>query len=192
MTPASVEPGDGFVSIAGRLLVATPLLLDPNFYRTVIYVAEHSADGAVGLVLNRPTQEPVSAHVAEWTTYASDPPVIFVGGPVANDIAIGMVAAPAIPPPDWSPTLGAVGLIDVALPPESLGGLEAARVFSGYSGWETGQLEQELATGSWIVTSGSAGDVFSDEPEELWGAVLRRQHDARSLYASFPADLRSN
>ena len=62
MTPASAEPGDGFLSIAGRLLVATPLLLEPNFYRTVIYVAEHSADGAVGLVLNRPTEEPVSAH----------------------------------------------------------------------------------------------------------------------------------
>jgi putative transcriptional regulator len=167
-------------------------LLDPNFYRTVIYVAEHSADGAVGLILNRPTEESVSAHLVEWGAYVSEPPVIYLGGPVGNEIAIGMVAVPGTPPPDWNPVLDAIGLIDVALPPESLGGFEAARVFSGYSGWVAGQLEAELSTDSWIVTSAGVDDVFSGEPEALWRAVLRRQNDARSLYASFPADLRSN
>ncbi len=65
-------------------------------------------------------------------------------------------------------------------------------MFSGYSGWVAGQLEMEVATGSWVVTEGGTDDVFTAEPETLWRRVLRRQRDRSSLYAWFPDDIRTN
>lgn len=180
------------LSLAGRLLIATPLLLDPNFYRSVVYIAEHSDEGAVGVVLNRPSEEPVSDHLPDWESLISEPAVVFVGGPVANEVAVGIVQEPLMDPPDWTPTDDGVGLLDLAIGPGAVGSVTAARVFSGYSGWVAGQLEAELTTGSWIVADSTAADVFTDRPDLLWRTVLRRQADRRSLYASFPEDLRSN
>jgi putative transcriptional regulator len=178
--------------IAGRLLVATPLLLDPNFYRTVILVAEHSPEGALGVVLNRPTEEPVRDHLPEWAPHLSEPPVVFVGGPVANEVAVGMVHEPAIEPPEWETRLPGVGLIDLAAQPEAFGSVSRARVFSGYSGWIAGQLDAELLTDSWVVVDATVDDVFTAHPAGLWRDVLQRQPGRLALYGWFPDDLRSN
>lgn len=189
MTPGDTEPE---VSVAGKLLVATPMLLDPNFYRTVLYILEHSEDGALGLVLNRATDEPIADHLPGWGGSLTDPEVVFVGGPVANEIAVGVVRAPQHPPDGWAPTQDGIGLVDVGLGPDAFGDTDGARVFSGYAGWVGGQLEVELSTGSWIVVSGSRDDVFTGDPGGLWRRILRRQTDRRALYASFPDDPRSN
>lgn len=182
----------GFESLAGRLLVARPSLLDPNFYRTVLYIVEHSEEGALGLVLNRPTEEPVSDHLDAWAAHVASPPVVFIGGPVANEIAVGLIAGPHAPPDPWEPTPGGIGLVDPGTDPDALEGTAGGRVYSGYSGWVTGQLEMEVATGSWVVTDGGTDDVFTAEPETLWRRVLRRQRDRSSLYAWFPDDIRTN
>ncbi|HSM43715.1 MAG TPA: YqgE/AlgH family protein, partial [Acidimicrobiia bacterium] len=69
-------------SLAGNLLVATPILIDPNFYRTVILLLQHDEDGCVGVVLNRPTEEPVAEHLPEWAEHVPEPYTVFYGGPV--------------------------------------------------------------------------------------------------------------
>jgi putative transcriptional regulator len=184
------ERGRG--SIAGRLLVATPALLEPNFYRTVTFVAEHSPDGALGIVLNRPTEERVRDHLPEWAPHVSDPGVVFVGGPVANEVAVGIVHEPEVDPDDWEPPLPRLGLIDLAMGPDAFGGVARARVFSGYSGWIGGQLDAELMTGSWVVVHATVDDIFTPEPDDLWRVVLQRQPGRVALYGWFPDDLRSN
>jgi putative transcriptional regulator len=192
VSSSRAEEGRPFSSIAGRLLIATPLLLDPNFYRAVVYIVEHSEEGALGVVLNRATEEPVTDHLPEWTDWLSDPPVVFVGGPVANEVAVGVIAKPEVLPDSWNPTPDGLGLVDLSEGPDGLGAVASARVYSGYSGWVAGQLEMELGSGSWIVVEGGLADVFTTDPDALWRKVLRRQPDRRSLYASFPDDPASN
>lgn len=178
--------------VGGKLLVATPLLVDPNFFRSVVYILEHSADGAIGVVLNRATDEPVSVHLPGWAPLLSAPDVVFVGGPVSNEVAVGVVRAPHRPPEDWQPTQHGIGLVDLAGDAAAIAPVSAARVYSGYAGWVAGQLEAELTTGSWIVAAAHPEDVFTEAPDDLWRTVLKRQRDNRSLYASFPDNLRSN
>lgn len=179
-------------SIEGQLLVASPQLLDPNFYRTVVYIAEHGEDGALGLILNRPTEEVVHDHLPDWAELTTPPSVVFVGGPVSNEIAVGLARCPVQPPESWTPGFDGSGLIDLSVGPESIGGVDALRIFSGYSGWVTGQLEMELATESWFVLPASPSDLFTEHPETLWRNVLGRQPGRVAFFATFPHDLSGN
>jgi putative transcriptional regulator len=182
---------DRVASLAGTLLVAAPGLLDSNFHRTVVLLLEHGPDGSVGVVLNRPTEEPVSSHLPGWDLYVASPPVVFVGGPVLNDVAVG-VGERGLGDDEWLPALGSIGTIDLGSDPSDVPNLGRVRVFSGYSGWEGSQLELELAIASWFVVSAEEADVFTDEPEGLWRRVLKRQPNRLALFANFPEDLRSN
>jgi len=179
-------------SLAGKLLVSNPMMGDPNFARTVVLLIEDNEDGTMGLVLNRPSEELVALHVPMWADTVAPPAVVFVGGPVLADIAIGVGAGPAVPPRDWSPVISDIGLVDVAYGPDHWGGLNAARVFAGYSGWVPGQLLAELATQSWIICEPLPGDVLDTNPATLWRRVLARQPGRISLYAAFPEDLSTN
>lgn len=177
------------MTAAGRLLVATPALLDPNFYRTVVFLAEHNEDGALGVVLNRPVD---AADVAEflpaWADLAVGPSVVFVGGPVERDIAIGVAQRSAPASDDWQPIASGLGLIDLGRAPIDYPGTAAVRVFSGYAGWTGDQLEDEIEEGAWFVVDAAADDVFSAEPGSLWRRVLRRQGGRLALFADFPHD----
>jgi putative transcriptional regulator len=175
-------------STTGKLLVATPTLLDPNFHRTVVFMVEHGEEGALGLVLNRPTAAPVADHVPEWYGSAAPPSLIFVGGPVANEVAVGLAQEPGSPPEAWNQALPGVGLIDLTEPPATYGGVGRARVFSGYAGWDATQLDFELATGSWVILRADADTVFSDAPEDLWRRVLARDPGLLRMYANYPTD----
>ena len=87
-------------SLVGRLLVATPLLEEPTFARTVVLVCAHDEQGAFGLVLNRPLGEPVTLHLPEWSAYAAEPPVFFAGGPVQPNIVMLLDRDRALPGAD--------------------------------------------------------------------------------------------
>jgi putative transcriptional regulator len=178
------------VSFRGKLLVASPRLLDPNFYRTVVLLFEHDDDGALGVVLNRPTEETLEHHLPAWATLATDPAVVFVGGPVQNEIAVG-VAEWGTGPEEWLRAFGDIGFYDLSAPPGTQDGLGRIRVFSGYAGWDAGQLEVELAVDSWFIVDPDPDDVFG-VPTDLWERVLRRQPGNLSMYAQFPHDLSSN
>jgi putative transcriptional regulator len=177
-------------SLTGRLLVATPLLRDPNFDRAVVLVLSHDADGALGVVVNRPTAVPVTDILPGWQPVVTSPGVVFQGGPVSLDSALGLVAmADGAEPLGVRRVSGRVGVVDLDTPPEIVQpGVVAMRVFAGYAGWSPEQLESEIAEGSWYVVEAEIGDAFSDDADELWSAVLRRQDGPLALMATFPAD----
>ena len=182
-------------SMTGRLLVAAPSLDDPNFERSVVFLVDHDEEGALGVVLNRPTSVDVGAILPPWEGRTSQPGVVFRGGPVGQDSALAL-ARLSVPSDDgddepvgFRSVSGSLGLVDLDAPPELLSAeLAAMRVFAGYAGWSPGQLEDEVAEGSWFVVESVPGDAFSDEPEQLWRAVLRRQIGELALVATFPED----
>jgi putative transcriptional regulator len=178
---------------SGMLLVASPALIDPNFYRSVVVLMDYGPDGAVGLVLDRPLDLPAADHLPEWSDHLAPPRRVFEGGPVQRETAIGLAYRPSSEPDDaWRPVLGGVGLVDVSVEPSSIGDITEARIFSGYAGWGAGQLEMELALGSWIPVEGVRDDVFDPVPTSLWRRVLRRQGGEVARYAYYPIDLRTN
>ena len=163
-------------SYRGRLLVAAPSLVDPNFDRTVVFMLEHSEEGALGVVVNRPSELPVSGTIDEWAHLAADPPVVFVGGPVASNAVIAVARARLDEVDDrWTPLVGALGTVDLENTPELTPGVERVRMFAGYAGWAPGQLEAEVAENAWFVVDLDPGDPFTDKPDDLWWAVLARQ-----------------
>lgn len=177
-------------SLRGRLLLAAPTLLDPNFFRAVLLVLEHNDDGALGLVLNRPTDMNVVDAVIEWAALAADPSVVFVGGPVSPEGAIGLARADA---PDelegWSRILPDLGTVDLNRPPSEIAvPFEIIRIFVGYSGWGEGQLDAELDEGGWLVLDALPEDVFTHSPADLWKRVLKRQGGTTAWLANSPVE----
>lgn len=183
-------------STKGKLLVATPMLVDPNFDRTVVLMLEHADEGAVGVVVNRPGGAALDEALPDWGALAARPAELFVGGPVANDALVCMARlAPGAHPEreDITIVLGNVAVIDLGLGPDAYSGvLDQIRVFSGYAGWGPGQLEAELAEGAWFVVDADPEDALAPEPEELWRFVLRRSGGKLALYANYPPSISVN
>jgi putative transcriptional regulator len=195
-------------SLAGRLLVATPVIGDPNFERTVVFLLGHDHDGALGIVVNRPTDVDVEGSLPQWASISAPPAVVFVGGPVEQAGAIGLGRpAPGVPlqgraPGDWDASwspipdvaeaVGPLATLDLHADPALSPGLEAVRVYAGHSGWGPGQLESEIAHDAWIVADAVPPDLWSDRPELLWGQVLHRQGGAIAWLALSPRDPTTN
>lgn len=180
-------------SLTGRLLVATPALADPNFDRAVVLLLDHDDEGSLGVVLNRPTPVEVEDVLQPWAELAGQPQVVFQGGPVSLDSALGLAVVPGDAkgkePLGWRRVHGAIGLVDLEAPPELLApGLGPLRIFAGYAGWGPGQLEEELTDGAWYVVESEPGDVFSPDPDRMWRAVLRRQRSELAMVATYPDD----
>lgn len=185
---------------AGELLVATPLLGEPNFRRTVVLVVEHEpGEGTLGVVLNRPTEVSLRQVLEPWTELATGPPVVFTGGPVApaSALALALVRSEGEPlgwrPLEGGPRMSRLGLVDLEAPPEVIAAeITSLRVFAGYAGWGNGQLQTEVDEGAWYVLPGEPSDPFMAEPQRLWQAVLRRQGGDLALVATYPDDPRLN
>ena len=177
------------IATTGRLLVAEPMLGDPNFDRTVVLVVEHTGEGALGLVLNRPTDLLVAEALPEWRPLVGDPPVIHVGGPVEERSGWCLARVTDTDHEGFVPVLGDLGLLDLSLDPDELGALVTElRLFAGYSGWGPGQLDLELATESWIVVDAEVSDPFLPDGEALWSRILARQGGTLARLATFPPD----
>jgi len=174
-------------SLHGHLLVAGPGLLDPNFWRTVVLVGEHSEEGALGVILNRASETTVGEAVPELAELAEGMGAVHLGGPVQPS-AIVVLADFVEPEEARSLVLGSIGFLPSEVDPETLGELRRARVFAGYAGWGPGQLDGELDEGSWIVEPALAEDVFTNDPDGLWSTVLRRKGGPFSVLASMPPD----
>lgn len=183
---AGVEPG--------ALLVASPLLGDPNFTRTVVYVLDHRGEGTVGVVLNRPSEVTLLDVLPQWWDLACAPRTLFVGGPVDTNAALCLAeVAVGARPHGWTEVSGRVGLTDLDIDPQTLDGqLCQVRIFAGYAGWDAGQLADEIAEGAWLVVAGRPSDVFVSPSVDLWRAVLRRQGGRVALLSTYPHDPRLN
>lgn len=197
------------VSHVGRLLVATPLIGDPHFERSVVLLLAHGDEGAFGLVLNRPSETPVHEVLPDWTVHVTPPAQLFLGGPVGPDAVVG-IGRPAFRPggddggpnpvdgdrddlDGFAPLVGGIGSVDLGRPPEP-GSTPWAelRLFAGSAGWAVGQLEDELREGAWWLVPAVPDDVFSEDPPGLWRRVLRRQPGSTGWFANCPLDPSAN
>ncbi len=182
-------------SLKGRLLVATPLLTDPNFAGTAVFLCRHDADGAFGVILNRPLTTEAIEIVPEWAERCASPSVLFDGGPVrrTNALALGLdPGATRRATPGWTAVQGPVGMVDLRADPASLSPtIEHVRIFAGSSGWDADQLDREIREHAWFVVQSRAADVFTADPRTLWREVLRR-HPRYALYAFSGVDIAQN
>lgn len=179
------------VLTAGRLLVANPLLPDPNFDRTVVLLLAYNDDGAFGLVLNRPSQMDVGEPLPQWEHLAAEPAVLFLGGPVQHQAVICLARNASDPAGDdtWREVAPGVGTLDLDSDPgEVPGSVRQVRLFAGYAGWSAGQLEGEIGAGAWWVVDAEPEDAFTLDPDELWKHVLRRQPLPLAYVAYYPED----
>jgi putative transcriptional regulator len=176
-------------SVRGRLLVATPDLRDPNFSRTVVLVLEHSPEGALGVVLNRPVDLRVAEVLPDWADRTSAPACLFVGGPVSPSAAIGLGRGSG---PGFDALFDGIATLDLDPEHAAAPDLSDLRIFVGYAGWAPGQLEQELGAGGWLVLDLEPDDPFTPDPSELWARVLRRQGGRTAMFALAPEDPSTN
>ena len=174
-------------SLEGQLLIASPSLVDPNFRRAVVLITEHSESGASGLVLNRPSPSPVSELVPSLEPLVDDEEPVWFGGPVQPNAVL--VLGEFVDPEDAAvPLFGALGFPALDEPEEVVPATTRRRVFAGYAGWESGQLEDELGREDWILEPAQPDDAFTESPDDLWSDVLRRKGGIYELVARMPID----
>jgi putative transcriptional regulator len=175
-------------SVRGQLLVAGPGLLDPNFWRTVVLIVEHTEEGALGLVLNRPSETSVGEAVPQLAELLNPEERLFIGGPVQPSSVIVLArfedaTDAALLAFDDIGVLGTGPSAD-----ELSAGVRAGRAFLGHAGWGAGQLDGELERGDWILEPARREDAFAQDPQELWPDVLTRKGGSYALVARMPAD----
>ena len=171
-----------------HLLIASPAIFDPNFRRTVVLLTAHTDEGAIGLILNRPSEATVEEAVPRLSPLAGEDAPVFAGGPV-NPSGVSMLAEFDDVSEAGVEVFGDIGFValDAALEGEAPV-LRRRRVFAGVASWAGGQLEQELETEDWIVEPASNDDVFGDDPETLWERVLERMGGSYTVVARMPYD----
>src|ERR1700710_707957 len=161
----SMPPVPRMDPAAHRLLIASPSLTDPELFRTVVFPIEHDETGTVGVIINRPSHTPVGQILPDWQDVMSDPAVVFNGGPVQRDGALGLGRlagatdagnglravsgglalvdldpGPPEPGTGLRASGGAVALVDRAAEPAEVAvGAQSLRVFAGHAGWGAGQ-----------------------------------------------------
>jgi putative transcriptional regulator len=174
--------------LPGQLLLAAPSLKDPNFQRSVVLIGEHNEDGAMGVILNRPSRVTVGEAVPALEQAVAADATVYVGGPVQQTSIVVLAEF-------LEPSLAALivfGRIGFPSAEAEVGHLAAAtdrgRVFAGYAGWGPGQLDSEVEQGEWILEPAGPEDVFTDTPESLWSEVLSRKGGRFVLLATMPDD----
>jgi putative transcriptional regulator len=174
-------------SMRGQLLIAGPALVDANFWRTVVLIVEHSEDGALGLVLNRPSETTAGEAVAELDRLLDLDDPLFIGGPVQPSALI--VLAEFEHADDAAlVAFDQVGVLASGASEDPTIGVRRGRAFVGHAGWGPGQLDAELERGDWIAEPARREDAFTDRPTELWQSVLTRKGGSYALVARMPPD----
>ncbi|MDZ4699165.1 MAG: YqgE/AlgH family protein [Rhodothermales bacterium] len=177
----------------GVLLIAPPMMDDPNFKRTIILLCEHGAEGSFGLILNRTLSLQLNEVVDGMTGYTG---FLSQGGPVLQNTlhVLHRIGArvgetrEVVSEVYWGGDFDAIQAI--------LASREASeddfRFFLGYAGWSPGQLETEIEQGGWILAISDESMIFSAEPKRLWSDTLRRLGGEFALLANYPEDPRMN
>lgn len=180
---------------AGQLLVATPAIDSGHFKRAVILVLHHESAGAIGVVLNRPSELAGTELLPRWADLLSQPDMIFDGGPVEKNGFIGLASTDADPPETAALVQSQphVATIDLeADPAEVEPHVDHLRLFRGHAGWGPLQLDREIDTGSWFVVDVMPQDPWSNNPADLYESVLARQRGRLAWFALAPVDVSLN
>jgi len=172
------------------LLLSMPQMADPNFTQTVVLLCDYTEEGAFGLVVNRPMEEPA------WTLVKTEPPVrvdpdlhLWIGGPVEPQRTWVLMSEPQGPDDEQREICPGVLLsvshdLTIQLlqsPPSS-----KTRVVAGYSGWGPGQLDQELAASAWLTLDVDPQLIFNVPPEQMWETAIRRLGANPSSFQATP------
>ena len=178
----------GMDSLRGQLLIASPGIADPSFFRTVLLIGHHDEQGALGLVLNRPSEAQVAEAAPPLAAMGGEDGLPYLGGPVTPE---GVVVVAEFDDPGDAALLafGNVGVPSARVDLEALPDVtERTRVYAGHAGWGPGQLDEEMEREDWIVAPATPDAVFCDDAEELWAAVLRRLGGSYAMLATMPLD----
>jgi putative transcriptional regulator len=176
---------------AGMLLVASPELLDPNFADSVVLLLDADENGAMGVVINRPSPVPVISVLADWGDIVAEPEVLFRGGPVSPEgaLAVALLREPRAVPPGLRPVTDRLAIVDLEGAADDIdSAVDGVRIFAGYAGWGAGQLEGEIETGDWYVVPSLPPDAFQADPSDLWREVMRRQPGELAWHVNRPAE----
>lgn len=175
-------------SLRGKLLVASPALADPSFARSVVFITEHGPEGAMGIVLDKPSETAVVELAPQLDEVAGPDAPVYVGGPVQPSALVVLAEFSDPAAAAWI-VVADVGFASADVEMDELArSVRRARVYAGYSGWGPGQLEAEMEVDSWIVEPPLPPELFPDDPEALWSAVLARKGGQYALVARMPAD----
>jgi putative transcriptional regulator len=176
---------------AGMLLLASPELLDPNFVDTVVLLLDADDEGAMGVVINRPSPVPVISVLAEWGDVVAEPEVLFRGGPVSPEgaLAVALLRDHHAVPLGLRPVTDRLAIVDLEGEADDIdSAVDGVRIFAGYAGWGAGQLEGEIEGGDWYVVPSMPPDAFQADPSDLWREVMRRQPGELAWHVNRPAD----
>jgi putative transcriptional regulator len=174
-------------SARGQLLIAGPGLLDPNFWRTVVLIVEHSDGGALGLVLNRPSETTVGEAVSELEQLLDVDDPLYVGGPVQPS---ALIVLAEFEQPDEAALIAFddIGVLASGAQEDPSLIVRRGRAFVGHAGWGPGQLDDEVDRGDWILEPAVRDDAFTRTPTDLWSTVLTRKGGSYALVARMPPD----
>ena len=180
------------------MLVASRTLLDPDFAQTVILLVRCDSDGVIGLILNRPTDLPVSRVLDQFEAAKDLSGPAYLGGPVAVPAVFALLRSTA-KPDGAEQVLDGIYWISTKAPLEKAiagrPGSGAFRVYLGYAGWSNDQLRREIEQGSWFVFQADAATIFDSDPDALWRQMIKKtefqfagnHRPDGSLTASIPA-----
>jgi putative transcriptional regulator len=182
-----IEPG------AGILLIADPFLKDPNFLRTVVFLCEHKEEGSFGFVINRPFTNTIDELIPELQEHKLP---VFYGGPVQQDTIHFLHQYPDDIPGGQEILKGVYwgGDFDKMVELLRSNSLDPARIrfYIGYSGWGTGQLNDELKEKSWLTVKATRKLVFHGKFEEIWKESLKLLGGDYEMMINFPIDPQLN
>lgn len=175
----------------GIFLVASPALRDPNFRQAVVLLCEHGPEGALGVVVNRPTGILLSEALPQVPVLEGQRHVLFCGGPVQPNQVLLLYRVNEAPQDthhvfDGVYLGGDVSALEHLLTSPSEA--EMFRAYIGYSGWAPGQLEMEMKTGSWITLPADPATVFQKDPARVWPDIMRSLGKPYDFYAEMPFD----
>ncbi len=170
-------------SLQGQLLIASPKLFDPNFFRSVVLLVQHTDNGALGLVLNRPLEMTINdawGQVSETPCEVSG--FLHQGGPCEGPLMVlhtdsgiaDVPELPVIPEVFFTTDRDAIQQLVTQNPAENHSKM---KFFVGYAGWSPGQLESELEDGGWLMTPAANKHIFSGD-DELWPTLMKEISEA--------------
>ena len=175
---ASAASGHGPLAPAkGRFLVASRSLVDPTFAQTVVLLLSYGAQGALGVVINRPTTIRLRTALPQVEELRGRADPIYLGGPVAANLMLLLVRAPRRPKSAERIFGDVYASGSMKVLRESLanrGSANRVRAYAGNAGWAPGQLEREIARGDWYVAPAEAVTVFESQPDNVWPKLIER------------------
>ena len=181
-------------SLLGQFLIAGKHLTDSNFHRTVVFIVEHGDNGAMGLVVNRPSTVTVAHALSEHFQLPETDDLVYVGGPVEPSALFILHDAPGLEESETPAVAGmyigsSPGVFEHVVRTAAEGDSKLQfRIYSGCAGWAAGQLEEEIARGDWYLVPASASTVFHDDPYSVWELVLKQMQRAKNYLPNTPGN----